>query len=119
MTRAELATTNHALLHYVDHLHVNVAGLLVAVGIGVAALAWFGVRRGHRWALGTAISLPVVFLAHSLPVQQTARLSFDAVQYLGPGAAWLPAAIVGALLAYHGIRSADPSEPGRAGSDGN
>lgn len=105
VTMAELAAGNHELFHYVNHLHVNVAGLLVAVGIGLAALAWFGIRRGQRWALGTAVALPVVFLAHSLPVHGAAEFSYDAVQHLGPGAVWLPALLVGAVLSYVGLRS--------------
>lgn len=112
VTRAELAATNHEVLHYINHLHVNVAGLLVAVGLGLVALAWFGVRRGHRWAWATAIALPAVFLAHSLPVHQTAEFSFDALVHLGPGVVWLPTLIVGAVLAYQGLRSTAPPATG-------
>lgn len=107
MTRAELAATNHEAVHYIDHLHVNVAGLMVAAGIAIIALAWFGVRRGQRWALATAIAIPVVFLTHSLPIHQTAGFSFDMVAHLGPGLVWLPALLVGAGLAYRGLRSLD------------
>ena len=108
-TRGELAATHHEVVHYIDHLHVNVAGLMVAVGIAVIALAWFGVRRGQRWAWATTIALPVVFLAHSLPVHQTAGFTFDELTHLGPGLLWLPALIVGAVLAGHGLRSVDRS----------
>lgn len=118
VTRAELATTNHELLHYVDHLQVNIAGLMVAAGIAVIALSWFGVRRGEGWALGTAVSIPVIFLAHSLPIHQTAAFSFDSIQHLGPGLLWLPALVVGAGLAYRGLRSAGrPGDGGPAGRD--
>lgn len=110
-TRADLVETNPAVVHYIDHLHVNVAGLLAAAGIAVVALAWFGVRRGQRWALGTAVTIPVVFLAHSIPVHQTAGFSFDALTHLGPGLVWLPAVLAGAILAARGLRSVD----GRAG----
>lgn len=109
VTKAELAATNYELLHYINHLHVNVAGLMMAVGIGVVALAWYGVRRGQKWAWATAIALPVVFLAHSLPVHQTAGFSFDAVLHLGPGAVWLPALIAGAVVAYRGLHAVDRS----------
>ena len=104
-TRAELAATNHEVVHYIDHLHVNVAGLMGAAGIAMIALAWYGVRRGQRWAWATAVAVPVVFLAHSLPVHQTAGFSFDALAHLGPGLLWLPALIAGAVLAHHGLRS--------------
>ena len=110
VTRSELAATNHEVVHYIDHLHVNVAGLMAAAGIAMIALAWYGVRRGQRWALATVIAIPVVFLAHSLPVHQTADFSFDAVAHLGPGLVWLPALLVGAGLAYHGLQSVDHSQ---------
>lgn len=109
VTKAELAAINQELLHYVTHLHVNVAGLLVTLGIGMVALAWFGVRRGQRWAWVTSITLPFVFLAHSLPIHQTADFSYDALLHLGPGAVWLPALIAGAVLAYRGLRAVERS----------
>ena len=118
VTRAELATTNHELLHYVDHLQVNIAGLMVAAGIAVIALSWFGVRRGERWAFWTVISIPAVFLAHSLPIHQAALFSFDAVQHLGPGVVWLPALVVGGGLAYSDLPPADhPADDVQAGGD--
>ena len=107
VTKAELAASNHELAHYVHHLHVNVAGLMVALGLGIVALSWFGVRRGQRWALATVVSLPVVFLAHSLPVHGTAEFTYDALLHLGPGAVWLPALLVGAALAFLGLRGDD------------
>lgn len=103
VTKAELAASSPELAHYVDHLHVNVAGLMAALGVGVIALSWFGVRRGQRWALATAVSLPVIFVAHSLPVHRVAGFSFDPVLHLGPGAVWLPALILGAALATPGV----------------
>ena len=109
VARADLAGTNPEVVHYIDHLHVNVAGLMAAGGIAMIALAWYGVRRGQRWAWAAAIALPVVFLGHSLPVHQTAGFSFDAVAHLGPGLVWLPALLVGAGLAYHGLRTVDQS----------
>lgn len=113
LTRAELeVAANHEVVHYIDHLHVNVAGLLVAVGVAVAALAWFGVRSGQRWALWTTVALPVVFLAHSLPIHQTAAFSFDALFHLGPGLLWLPALVVGAVLAGRGLREIEGREDG-------
>lgn len=109
VTRSELAATNHELAHYINHLHVNVAGLMVAAGIAMVALAWFGVRRGQQWALGTTVAIPVVFLVHSLPVHQTAGFSFNAVTHLGPGAVWLPLLFAGAVLAAQGLQPLNES----------
>lgn len=107
VTRAELAATNPEVVHYIDHLHVNVAGLMAAAGVAMIALAWYGIRRGQRWTWAAAITIPLVFLVHSLPVHQTAGFSFDALAHLGPGLVWLPALLLGAVLAYHGLRSTD------------
>ena len=115
VTRGELAATHHEVVHYIDHLHVNVAGLMVAVGVAVIALAWFGVRRGQRWAWATAVALPAVFLVHSLPVHGTAGFTYDALAHLGPGIVWLPALLLGAVLADRGLRSID----GPSDRDGN
>jgi len=104
---ADLAAANHELAHYVDHLHLNVAGLLVAGGIAVAALAVFGVRRGKPWALGTAVAIPVVFLAFSLPVHGAVAFDYDTLAHLGPGALWAPAALVGGVLAALGMREVE------------
>lgn len=110
VTRAELAATNPEAVHYIDHLHINIAGLMAAAGVAMIALAWYGVRRGRRWAWATVIAIPVVFLVHSIPVHQTAGFSFDAVTHLGPGLVWLPALLVGAGLAYYGFGTAHHSE---------
>lgn len=107
VTYAELAASNHELAHYVAHLHVNVAGLMVAAGVAMAALSWFGVRRGQRWALATTVAIPVVFLTHSLPVHGTAGFTYDALLHLGPGLVWLPALLVGGVLAALGLRTDD------------
>lgn len=103
VTRAELAATNPAMMDYITHLHLNVAGLLLALGVALVVLAWFGVRRGRRWALASSIVLPAVFLAHSIPVHHGAVFSYDALQHLGPGALWIPLLVVGAVVAARGL----------------
>src|SRR5215210_7673489 len=35
------------LYDYVSHLHIAISGFIAAAGVAVAALAWFGVRRGQ------------------------------------------------------------------------
>jgi hypothetical protein len=46
------------LYHYVSHLHLAVSGSLAATGLAVAALSWFGVRRGLTWAWAAAVAAP-------------------------------------------------------------
>src|SRR5215213_11250198 len=38
------------LYHYISHLHIAISGFIAATGLAVAALSWFGVRRGYIWA---------------------------------------------------------------------
>jgi hypothetical protein len=67
VTRDNLNALNPAIMHYIGHLHVATAGFIAATGIAVAALSWWGVRRGEWWAWIAAVVSPVVGLAVALP----------------------------------------------------
>ncbi|MEF8825195.1 MAG: hypothetical protein V5A27_02465, partial [Halapricum sp.] len=62
VTRADLAASNPEMLHYMDHLHVGLGGLLVALGITLIALGWNGVQRGYRWAVATSLGIALIAL---------------------------------------------------------
>ena len=70
------------LYNYISHLQVVVAALLIAVGVAVIALAWRGIRTGQRWALWTALLLPVIAMALALPPHYMYGLA--TVGHLGP-----------------------------------
>jgi hypothetical protein len=55
------------LYHYISHLHIAVSGFIAATGLAVAALSWFGVRRGEVWAWVAAVAAPVLGLLVALP----------------------------------------------------
>ena len=63
VTRADLASSNPAMLQYMDHLHVGLGGLLVALGLTLIALGRYGIRDGDRWAVTTSLVIGVVALA--------------------------------------------------------
>jgi hypothetical protein len=65
--RADIQRFSPSLYHYISHLHIALAGFIAACGVAVAALAWFGVRRGELWAWVTAVVVPVLALAVVLP----------------------------------------------------
>ena len=90
------------LLHYISHLHIAVSGFIAAAGIAVAALAWFGVRRGELWAWVTAVVVPVFGLAVALPAHYP--WGFDTLGHLG--LIYLDTAlfVIGAGLALLGLR---------------
>lgn len=106
VTATELATSHPGVASYIDHLHVSFAGLLIATGVGIAGLAYFGVRQGERWALATAVAVPLVFGMISIPIHQTVHFEFDALVHLGPAAVGLPVLLLGAVLAALAMRTA-------------
>lgn len=70
-----------SLYHYIGHLHIAVSGFIAATGLAVAFLVWFGVRRGHLWALVGAVTAPVLGLAVALPAHYPNQ--FDTIGHLG------------------------------------
>lgn len=99
--RTEIMEFSPSLLHYVSHLHIAVSGFIAATGLAVVALAWFGVRRGERWAWVTAVAAPVLGLAVALPAHYPN--SFDTFVHLGPIYLATLVFVVGALLALPGV----------------
>ena len=70
-----------SLYHYIGHLHIAVSGFIAATGVAVAVLVWFGVRRGHLWALVGAVIAPVLGLVVALPAHYPNN--FDTIGHLG------------------------------------
>lgn len=106
VTRTELATSNPEMLDYINHLHVAVSGLLIAAGIGVMALAWYGVRSGQWWAWATAVTIPVVALAIALPMHYFELFAHDWLTHLGPIYLATVVFVVGAILSARAMRAA-------------
>ncbi|MFC5728106.1 MULTISPECIES: hypothetical protein [Nocardioides] len=79
--KAEIQAFSPQLEHYISHLHIAVAAFIGATGIAVAALAWYGVRRGEMWAWVTAVVVPVFGLAVALPAHYP--WGFDTIGHLG------------------------------------
>ncbi len=79
--KAEIQQFSPQLFHYISHLHIAVSGFIAATGIAVAALAWFGVRRGLMWAWVAAVAAPVVGLLVGLPAHYPNN--FDTFEHLG------------------------------------
>jgi hypothetical protein len=96
-----------SLYDYISHLHIAVSGFIAAAGVAVAALAWFGVRRGELWAWVTAVVVPVLGLAVALPAHYPN--DFDTLGHLGLIYADTLLFVVGAAIALQGLRT----EPAR------
>jgi len=100
--KTEIEQFSPELYDYISHLHIAVSGFIAAAGIAVAALAWYGVRRGEWWAWVTAVVVPVFALAVALPAHYP--WGFDTLGHLG--LIYLDTAlfVVGAAIALVGLR---------------
>jgi hypothetical protein len=84
VTPADLDALNPAVMAYITHLHLALAGFFAATSLAVLALCHFGVRRGYWWAWLTAMIAPVVGLATALPKHYTGGFEHNWVTHLGP-----------------------------------
>jgi len=91
------------LYNYISHLQVAVAGFIIALGVAVIALAWFGIRNGERWAMWTAFITPVIGVAIALPLHFT--YGIGTLGHLG--LIYLDAIIllVGTVMSYNALKS--------------
>lgn len=105
VTRASLDALDPGIAHYIGHLHVATAGFIVATGIAVTGLAWYGVARGQLWAWVTAVAAAVVGLAFALPMHYFDLFEYGWVTHLGPIYLATVVFVVGALWALQAIRS--------------
>lgn len=103
LTPADVEAFSPAVMHYIRHLHVAVAEFIMATGIAVAALAWFGVRRRQWWAWSAAVAAPVVGLIVVVPMHYAERFTYDHVAHLGPIYLATLVFLVGAVLAARGL----------------
>jgi len=106
-SRDEIQAFSPSLLHYISHLHIALAGFIAAAGLAIAALAWFGVRRGQLWAWTAAVAIPAVGLAISLPAHYPNDL--DTLGHLGLAYANAALFTAGAVMTYGPIAAARTS----------
>jgi hypothetical protein len=104
ITQADLNALSPAIVPYINHLHIAAAGFIMATGIAVAALAWYGVRKGQWWAWVTAVSSPVVALLVALPMHYGGLFELSWVTHLGPIYLGTLVFVIGTLIALQGFR---------------
>ena len=81
-TPEQIRSFSPDLYEYISHLHMAISGLLIALGITVVALAWYGIRRGQRWALWTVLLSSVAALAVVIPPHYA--FGIGTLGHLGP-----------------------------------
>ena len=89
------------LYRYISHLQVNIAAFIVANGMMLTALGWFGVRRGERWAVWTSLLAYMVGLVIGLPIHYVYGLA--TLIHVGPFYLVTALVLIGSGLAYSGI----------------
>ena len=97
-TPEQIQSFSPALYNYISHLHVALSGFMIGLGVAVIALAWYGIRRGERWALWTTLLSVVITAVVSLPLHYVygiGTLGHLGVEYLG-----LMTLLAGIALAY-------------------
>ena len=97
MSSQQIKAFSPSLHHYLFHLQLGTGGFIAATGVAVAALSWFGVRRGTRWAYNAAVIVPVIALAIAVPAHYPYHL--DTFGHLGLVYADTGLFLVGAALA--------------------
>ena len=103
VTKTDLDALSPAIVPYIGHLHVATASFIAATGIAVAALVWYGVRRGEWWAWIAAVVSPVVGIAVVVPMHWVGDFDYDWLIHLGPIYLATLVFVVGALIALKGL----------------
>ncbi|UZX01712.1 hypothetical protein F8G81_03075 [Arthrobacter sp. CDRTa11] len=106
--KADVEEFSPQLYHYISHLHLAISGFIAATGLAIAGLSWYGVRRGESWAFTTAVIVPVVGLAISVPAHYPFGLA--TLEHLGPVYLAVLIFVAGAGAAYSGLRTRETPE---------
>jgi hypothetical protein len=109
VTPQQLDGLNPAIMGYITHLHVAIAGFIAATAIAAGGLAWYGVRDGLWWAWIIAVIVPAVALAVGLPMHYMGHFKYDWVSHLGLIYLGTIIYVAGALLALAGLTQAAPA----------
>ena len=98
---ATISGYSPALFNYVSHLQVAISGFMMSFAIQVGALAWYGVRRGMRWAWWTVAIASAVAYVVAVPLHFVYGLA--TVAHLGPFAIVAALLVAGIWLARAGM----------------
>ena len=106
VTVEQLNEINPAI--YSMHVHVVLAGFVVAIAISGTGLALYGVRNGAWGALITAVAGPVVGLMIAMPMHYMGLFEYNWVSHLGFIYLGTVVFVIGVLLALVGMIKESP-----------
>ena len=100
-TPEQIRAFSQDLYEYIGHEQVASSGLMVALGVAVIALAWYGIRRGERWALLTAFLSQAIAGGIALPLHFA--YGIDTLGHLGLTYLGALVLLVGTMISYLSI----------------
>lgn len=103
VSREDIVAFSPSLFRYISHLHVVVSGFEIALGAGLAGLAWYGVRRGQMWAWTTTVVAFFLVLVFALPIHYLYGLA--SLEHLGLNYLGVLVFIAGAVTAFRTLRA--------------
>lgn len=103
-----LQAADGAMYRYISHLQVNLAAFIVANGLMMILVSWFGIRRGERWAVVAVLATYLLGLLIGLPIHYVYGLA--TLVHVGPFYLVTALVVAGCALAWSGLG------PSRAGS---
>ena len=101
-TPEQIAAFSPQLYDYISHVQVALGGLIIALGVAVVALAWFGIRTRQKWALWTALIAPIIALVIGVPLHYVYGL--DTLGHLGPIYLDVVILIAGTVMSYNALK---------------
>lgn len=103
VTPDDLDALNPAVMAYITHLHLAVAGFIASTSVALLALCRYGVRQGYWWAWLAAMVAPVVALAAALPKHYFGDFEHNWVTHIGPVYLGTLIFVAGGLWALTGL----------------
>lgn len=97
-TPEQIRAFSQDLYEYIAHEQVASSGFMVALGVAVIALAWYGIRRGDRWALLTAFLSQAIAGSIALPLHFA--YGIDTLGHLGLIYLGALILLVGTVISY-------------------
>lgn len=97
-TLEQIRAFSQDLYEYISHEQVASSGFMVALGVAVIALAWYGIRRAERWALLTAFLSQAIAGSIALPLHFAYGL--DTLGHLGLIYLGALTLVVGTVISY-------------------
>ncbi|MBI2868982.1 MAG: hypothetical protein HYX96_04060 [Chloroflexi bacterium] len=80
-TSEQIQAFSPEVYNYINHVQVNLGAFIASAGLAVAALGWFGLRKGSAWSWWTITAMVAVWGMIGIPVHYP--YGFGTLEHLG------------------------------------